>query len=576
MAVFELTSPQGEVFEITAPDDATEDQVLAYAQQQFQQQKADEPSYAQQQEEQFQQRIRGGTAGEGVLGFAEGMGKSIYDTGRGLKQIGLQVADYVAPHQANVADTIAGRDPSRAAAYQAEIDEARRLDAPLMETGRGVAGNITGHVLQAVAPGGALTAAGKAKGATNLVRAGAALSAPKTILGSAAQGAALAGIQPVATGESRAQNAAVGAAFGAGGKLAANVLGRAISPAGEGAKLAKSGVHLTPGMMAGRAGKSLEDAARSVPFLGDAIADSQRASFESFNRATFNKVLEPLGKRLPKGFSGREAFAHVNETVGKAYDDLLPQLRVQMDGDFVQQTQGMRQIARGLPDKQREMFEHILQKEVLSKFTPHGLMSGETMKQVESKLGALIGPTLKSDDPYVRQLGNGVREMQAMLRHLVMRGNPQHAQQLQKINASYAMLSRVQNAVARVTSEDGVFTPEALLSAVKSGDKSMGKRAFARGDALLQEFAERARKVMGNKVADSGTARRIMTGAPLLVGAYAEPTTLAVAGAASLPYLPILRRGANALMTARPPGAEMVGNALSRYGALPAVAYGAN
>lgn len=35
MAIFEVTSPEGEIFEINAPDDATEDQVIAYAQQNF-------------------------------------------------------------------------------------------------------------------------------------------------------------------------------------------------------------------------------------------------------------------------------------------------------------------------------------------------------------------------------------------------------------------------------------------------------------------------------------------------------------------------------------------------------------
>jgi len=35
MAVFEITSPSGEVFEITAPEGASEQDVLSYAQSQF-------------------------------------------------------------------------------------------------------------------------------------------------------------------------------------------------------------------------------------------------------------------------------------------------------------------------------------------------------------------------------------------------------------------------------------------------------------------------------------------------------------------------------------------------------------
>jgi hypothetical protein len=35
MARYEITSPDGRKFEVNAPDDATQDQVMAYAQQQF-------------------------------------------------------------------------------------------------------------------------------------------------------------------------------------------------------------------------------------------------------------------------------------------------------------------------------------------------------------------------------------------------------------------------------------------------------------------------------------------------------------------------------------------------------------
>ena len=35
MATYVITSPSGEEFEVTAPDDATEEQVLAYAKSEF-------------------------------------------------------------------------------------------------------------------------------------------------------------------------------------------------------------------------------------------------------------------------------------------------------------------------------------------------------------------------------------------------------------------------------------------------------------------------------------------------------------------------------------------------------------
>jgi hypothetical protein len=134
-----------------------------------------------------------------------GFGKSFVDTGRGLRQIGAETADFVAPRQKTIADLAANRDPSRSAAIQQEIDESRRLDAPLMRSGAGSTGNITGAVAQTVPlmflPGGA------------------------TIAGSAAIGAGLGATQPVATGESRAFNTAIGAGAGVAGPVVARAAG---------------------------------------------------------------------------------------------------------------------------------------------------------------------------------------------------------------------------------------------------------------------------------------------------------------------------------------------------------------
>ena len=54
----------------------------------------------------------------------------------------------------------------------------------------------------------------------------------------------------------------------------------------------------------------------------------------------------------------------------------------------------------------------------------------------------------------------------------------------------------------------GVFTTGDFLGAVKRLDKSAAKGAFARGDALFQDFAEDAHAVLHNVLADSGTTER--------------------------------------------------------------------
>lgn len=114
-----------------------------------------------------------------------GVGKAIVDTGRGLGQLVGAVS-------------------------REEVEEARKLDAPLMKTGAGMAGNIAGNVGMVLLPGGVLKGAGQVANAARVTRAAApalsaagnALLVPKTIKGAAALGATTGLIQPsTSTGE---------------------------------------------------------------------------------------------------------------------------------------------------------------------------------------------------------------------------------------------------------------------------------------------------------------------------------------------------------------------------------------
>lgn len=173
MATYRLTSPDGENFEVTAPEGATEEAVLRYAQAMW---KAKPKTLAAPKKADPTEDM---SVGEQALA---GAGKAFVDLGRGIGQMTGLVS-------------------------QAEIDEAKRLDAPLMNTGAGLAGNIGANMLTALVPGG------------------------NTVKGAALVGGALSALQPTATGESRLQNTAVGGALGAGGALAAKGIGKGLSAA---------------------------------------------------------------------------------------------------------------------------------------------------------------------------------------------------------------------------------------------------------------------------------------------------------------------------------------------------------
>ena len=123
--------------------------------------------------------------------FFAGAGKAITDVGRGVGQLARDVM------------------PTRAAdalglPTQADIDEAKRLDAPLMRTTAGTVGNVTGAVATALP-------AMFIPGAQGL--AGAAIT-----------GGVMGLTQPVASDESRLKNVAMGAGAGAAGVVAGRVL----------------------------------------------------------------------------------------------------------------------------------------------------------------------------------------------------------------------------------------------------------------------------------------------------------------------------------------------------------------
>lgn len=128
-------------------------------------------------------RMADPTSGMGFLDkFNAGMGKAFTDIGRGASQL-------------------VGKGPTAE-----ETQETRRLDAPLLNTGAGMAGNIAGNIVTmaplAVIPGGA------------------------TVAGAGALGLVAGGLQPAESAEERLMNMGVGGALGSGTQAVAGPLAR--------------------------------------------------------------------------------------------------------------------------------------------------------------------------------------------------------------------------------------------------------------------------------------------------------------------------------------------------------------
>lgn len=140
---------------------------------------------------------------EGMSGTKKvlaGVGKAFTDIGRGAGQLVGEGLDELAPPTSGKTFSENLGLPSRR-----DVDEAKKLDAPLMATGAGKTGAIGG----ALVPLAAL----------------AAVPGANSIAGSALLGSTLGAIEPVGTDESRTKNALIGGAVGGGASAAMKGVG---------------------------------------------------------------------------------------------------------------------------------------------------------------------------------------------------------------------------------------------------------------------------------------------------------------------------------------------------------------
>jgi hypothetical protein len=415
---------------------------------------------------------------------------------------------------------------------------------------------------------GQIEGSGLGRGIGNVIAtAPLAVATGPTIGGAAIAGGAAGALQPVNDAPNaadfwleKAMQTGAGAAVSGATAGAVKGLSRLISPKStpQVRAMMDEGIAPTPGQVIGGPAKAMEEKATSIPFVGDAIKRGQMRAVEDFNRASINKALKPIGKQLDmKTPLGREAIDEAFTKIDDAYDSLLPRVTFKADQQFLSEINNLRTLAQNMPKASAEQFDNVLRNEVLSKINPNtGQTSGETFKRITSELGRMARQYRGSSVASERDLGSAFQELQRALRNTLSRVNPDQATELAAADGAYALMLRVGNAAGRAGSKEGVFSPAALRGAVRQMDSSMRKKAFARGDALMQDFAESAENVLGPRVPDSGTAGRAML--PLSIPAalaYADPLMATGAATAMLPYTPMGQRAFANMMTQRAPAA---------------------
>lgn len=527
MAVSMITGPDGAKYRVTHPEDATREQILARVAQQ--QQPAAQPTT-----EQLREQVgTGANLQVGIPGLTP-----VWDTGVELPQGATEFLAGMGRRASEIGSLGTHETPKEAA---------RLLD----DSGYATAGGVAADV-------GALYAGGhllRGAGATGNL-ASKALTNPQTALQAATGGA----VYGAATSNDRLGGAIAGGVGGGLGHGAAKALGAVVSPNVDDAARAMiaKGDTLTPGEILGGAVKRAEDAATSVPVLGDAIRSAQRRSLSQYSRGVVDDALAPIGRRLDDSVqAGSEAIGKAQRMISEEFDTVLDNMNVRLDQQFANEAVSLRSLVAELPEKEAREFDRLFTRSVASKFdNPNQLMLGRTFRESGTSLRESYQKLLKSGDHYQRQLGNALRELNESLLNLGRRQNPELAPRLDAVKQSYAMMKRIEDAAGYVGAEDRVFTPSHMLNAIK---RNTSKSRFAAGEGFDQAATEQAKGVLSQSIPDSGTTGRAITNMMTVGGGamYAPQLLAPMLGGAAL-YTRPGQKVAQAALTQRPAGAAAV------------------
>lgn len=475
--------------------------------------------------------------------FFAGAGKGMTDLARGAGQAlrgGIEVFDKPTK---TMSDLITG---SRGHSFadtiglpsQRDIDNAKSLDAPLMNTGAGNIGNVVGQAALA-APTAFIPGA-------------------NTVLGSSLIGAGLGAIQPTATGESTLKNAALGAVGGAVGAKVGNALNRALkgSTATNAAKAtasstggkASSSATVTGGATAtgsgggynyGSVGEDLsaglnaakESALKTGKDLGFKSTPGQssgsralqqlEAKLESqpMTSGTFNEIKshnQTVLNRIAARSIGEDAPVVDAAVLGNAQDRISGIYKLVADGrlrninpdDFLTSLGAIESKYEGMLPV--NISENPLVKR-LFKYAESGGATGKQLQDLASKIGKVANNNMTSASGD-RQVGMALFEVKEHVDDLLEKGlKGETLKKFTTARKEYRNLMLLTQRQGVVNPSSGDVSGNALASLLQSKDRS--GFLFGKNNSDLYNAA-RFSQAFKPIVGDSGTATRMPLPSP--------------------------------------------------------------
>lgn len=485
----------------------------------------------------------------GMDKFLAGAGKTFVDTGRGIGQIGANIADFVSPRPKNLKSLITGEDNSRSAESLKDIMLAKARDRALMGTGAGVAGNIAGGV--------------------TLAAPTALIPGANTYTGAALTGAVMNALQPVGDGESRTANTVLGAAGGALGQGAANVAGKIIAPVKnmltpETQRLAQiaaqNGIPLNAADLTGSKALGMTNSVLSnLPFTGATEAARDAAKKTAFNKAVMSTAGEAADNAAP------ETLKRLMDVRGKAIGDIAKRSTVNFDDQLLNDLGRVETQYNKVLDPNQAA---IIKRNIDALLGEGKTIPGETYQATRQTMGALQ----RNLDPNVKQAAGGIK---AALDSAMERSLPAaDVEAWQTARQQYGNLKTISKAMESSAGNTGDIPASQLRTAVKQANPY----TFPRGDGQLNDIARVGEAFVRDKNPNSGTAQRmwiqsLLSGgaAGAAYGSGGDPGTVAAAAAAGLlgpkAFQKLLNTpGFQAYLTSGP-GREAFSAGLQRLGA---------
>ena len=437
------------------------------------------PANAQQQEALFQQANAQNVAAQPAIQTAlQGVGKAFVDTGRGIGQM------------------IGAVSPQ-------DVQEDRRLDTALSNTNAGTLGNLAGQGVQTLAAGGALGAGAKLAGL-----AGRAVP----YLTSGLAGGAFAGSQPVAPGESRAANAAMGTAAGVVGEAIPQGLSALSGKAAPTISLAKQDAIATANQYGiplhlsqvtdSKMLQTLGSASKYLPFSGNTAA--QAAQRTAVNRALASTVGQQADDLTPAVMDAARA------ANSAGYNDLFARNAVQFQPQTISKLGAIwQQATKDLPPDQAQVVQNQISKYFDAAQANGGTIPGRLYQSVRQTVQQVEG----QNSPAKYLVGQVRKTMQDAANQSF---GPQDAQALQGLNQQYGNIKILDKALGQAQGANYTVTPANLwrLANTKYG-----------ASPEMTQLAQLGQTVLKDPIPDSGTAQRLISYGALTGGA-AMPHTL--------------------------------------------------